>query len=213
MCRKVETKVSSVLVLFVCFIFWIGGPGCGQTGTEAISLSVPRGYVATVELDMDGRRVGFGPFVGYYFKPEEPADLTRLEFVCFNEQLFYTRDMPENAKLFEGEAVFTRLPEADMSLPAEHRINPVFFPDVPEKWLQTRPSPQDAFLHFHSCYDAAGPVRAGYWIRHEGMATFTYDMGGRVGPDSPLYHKVQPGVDKAFARIMEFDRGPARLQN
>jgi hypothetical protein len=40
------------------------------------------------------------------------------------------------------------------------------------------------------------------------MAAFTYDMGGRVGPDSVLYHKVMPGSDKAFARIIEFDRGP-----
>ena len=127
MCRRAETKMSSALVLFVCFMFWIGGSGCAPTGTDAISLSVPRGYVSIIELDMDGRRVGFGPFVGYYFKPKEPGDLTRLAFICFNEQSFYTRDMPENAKLFEGEAVFTRLPEADMDLPSEHRINPRFF--------------------------------------------------------------------------------------
>ena len=208
MCRKAETALLSVMVLFVCFMFWIGGAGCGQTNNEAMSLSVPRGYVSTVEIDMNGRRVGFGPFVGYYFKPKAPGDLTRLEFVCFNERSFYTRDLPENASLFEGEAVFTRLPDANVTLPVGNRINPVFFSEAPANWLETRPSPEDAFLHFHSCYDVAGPVRAGYWIRHVGMAAFTYDMGGRVGPDSPLYHQVHPGVDKAFARIMEFDRGP-----
>lgn len=37
---------------------------------------------------------------------------------------------------------------------------------------------------------------------------FTYDMGGRVGPDSPLYHEVTPGTDRDFAKIMEFDYGP-----
>ena len=63
-------------------------------------------------------------------------------------------------------------------------------------------------MHFHSCYNSQGPVLTGYWLRHEARAEFTYDMGGRVGPDSPLYHKVNSGVDKAFGRIIEFDRGP-----
>ncbi|MDY6903527.1 MAG: hypothetical protein SWH61_02470 [Thermodesulfobacteriota bacterium] len=209
MSQKAETNPLTVLLLVVCgMLLSGGGPGCSQSDNGTTSLSVPRGYAATLEIDLQGRRVGFGPFVGYYFKPKEPGDLTRLEFVCFNEQSFYTRDLEENAMLFAGEAVFTRLPEADMTLPAENRINPVFFSDAPEEWLQSRPSPQDTFLHFHSCYDAAGPVRSGFWIRHVGKAAFTYDMGGRVGPESPLYHQVRPGVDKAFARIMEFDRGP-----
>jgi len=61
-----------------------------------------------------------------------------------------------------------------------------------------------------SCYDATGPVRAGCWFRHEARASFTYDMGGRVGPGSPLYHEVTPEPDREFARIIEFDRGPFR---
>jgi hypothetical protein len=35
-------------------------------------------------------------------------------------------------------------------------------------------------------------------------------MGGRVGKDSPLYHRVSSGPDRDFARIIEFDRGPEK---
>lgn len=185
-----------------------GLTGCGDSGSSPMTLDVPRGYGATLEIDLDGHRVGFGPFVGYYFRPVSPNDLTRLEFICLNERSFYTRDLPENARLFEGEAVLTRLPDAGRPLPDARRINPVFFPEAPEEWKNTRPAPRDEFVHFHSCYDAQGPVLTGYWVRHVGTATFTYDMGGRVGQDSPLYHDVSPGVDKGFGRIIEFDRGP-----
>ncbi|MCF8024948.1 MAG: hypothetical protein K9J79_09320 [Desulfobacteraceae bacterium] len=204
--RRAEINAPTLLILFL-ILGLAGVTGCGRSGDKSISLDVPRGYVAALELNLDGRRVGFGPFVGYYFKPESPDDLTRLKFVCFNERSFYTRDMPENAKLFEGEAVLTRLADVGRDLPDRDRINPVFFPDSPEEWLKTRPSPQDEFIHFHSCYDAQGPVLVGFWVRHVGTAAFTYDMGGRVDPGSPLYHRVEPGVDKDFARIMEFDRG------
>ncbi|MEE4363104.1 MAG: hypothetical protein V2J08_04175, partial [Desulfotignum sp.] len=156
------------------------------------------------------RVLGFGPFVGYYFKPENPEDLTRLTFVCYNEDSFYTRDLPGNALLFEGDAVLAELVDTGFRLPSDDRINPVFFRDAPRKWVNDRPRPQDEYLHFHSCYDGLGPVRAGFWIRHEGKAAFTYDMGGRVGADSPLYHAVRPGIDKQFATIMEFDAGPDR---
>jgi hypothetical protein len=33
----------------------------------------------------------------------------------------------------------------------------------------------------------------GYWLRHTAKARFTYDMGGRVSPDSPLHHRLAPG--------------------
>jgi hypothetical protein len=49
----------------------------------------------------------------------------------------------------------------------------------------------------------------GYWLIHEATASFTYDMGGRVTPESPLFHETSPGVDTAFAHIVEFDQGPA----
>jgi hypothetical protein len=74
--------------------------------------------------------------------------------------------------------------------------------------VNDRHRPQDEYRHFHSCYDGQGPVLAGLWIRHKGNASFTYVMGGRVGPDSPLYHEVRPGIDRQFAKIMEFDAGP-----
>ena len=172
--------------------------------------TIPHGYMARLEQMHDGRMIGFGSFVGYYFRPEDPQDLNRLQFVCFNENKFYSSDMPDGAKLYEGEAVRTALPDAGIALPAELRINPIFFEDTPEAWRDARPEPQDEFLHFHSCYDGVGPVRTGYWVRHVAVTDFTYDMGGKVGKDSPLHHEVQKGVDQKFARIIEFDRGPGK---
>ena len=187
--------------------------GCpGPQKDKGTSLKVPKGYVARLDIQLKDRLLGFGPFVGYYFKPLNPEDLTRLSFVCYNEDSFYTRDLPENTLLFEGEALLTQLVDTGFPLPSENRINPVFFGDAPGKWLNDRPRPRDEYLHFHSCYDGLGPVLAGYWIRHEGKASFTYDMGDRIGPDSPLYHEVHPGIDKQFAKIMEFDAGPAPRQ-
>jgi hypothetical protein len=90
----------------------------------------------------------------------------------------------------------------------QNRINPVSFEQAPPQWLQSRPQPADVYLHFHSCYDARGAVRQGYWLRHVGVAEFTYDMGGRVSIDSILYHRVKKGEDRDFARLIEFDRGP-----
>lgn len=188
----------------------LAAAGCGP-GEQAVPLEVPRGYLASLRLEAEGRLLGFGPFVGYYFRPEEPADLTRLRFVCFNERQFYTRDLPANALLFEGEARLATLPELGMPLPrGEERIQPVLPGEIPPGWLATRPAPQAEFVHFHSAYDGTGPVRTGYWLRHRAVAAFAYDMGGRVGPGSVLYHRVEPGVDLGFPPLVEFDRGPAR---
>jgi len=63
--------------------------GCrSDQGIDASSggvVAVPHGYMARLEQVHDGRMIGFGPFVGYYFRPENPMDLSRLRFVCFNE--------------------------------------------------------------------------------------------------------------------------------
>jgi len=172
---------------------------------------VPHGYVSRLEVTWEGRRYGFGPFVGYFFRPDDPSDLTRLRFLCYNERSFYASDAPENALLYEGEAVLAALPEVGFAPPSEGgRIRPVLFADVPAPWLATRPEPQAEFVHFHSVHDAAGPASVGYWLRHEAQRSFTYDMGGRVGPEGPLYHAVLPGPDVAFAHLVEFDRGPNR---
>jgi hypothetical protein len=197
------------LSFFVSVILSASVVGC-STHDSKVPLRIPRGYVSTLEVEINGRLCRFGPFVGYYFRPVDPADLTRLKFVCFNERLFYTNEQPANAMLFRGDGQQVTLPETGPMTPsAEARMQPVFFRDAPQAWLETRPAPKDEFVHFHSCYDALGAVRHGYWLRHDAVAAFTYDMGGRVGPGSPLYHKVEPGVDKGFARIVEFDRGPA----
>lgn len=196
--------------LTVFLLLWI--EGCLPRTDNEVELKIPRGYAAMLEIKLNGKLYGFGPFVGYYFRPEDPEDLSRLAFVCFNERGFYTKDVPFNELLFEGEARLATLPENDEVLISSDtmRIYPIFFSEAPIQWLDGRPEPQDEFVHFHSCYDSQGPVLTGYWLRHEGRTTFTYDMGGRVGPESLLYHKVNPKVDKAFARIIEFDRGPKR---
>jgi len=181
--------------------------GCSTPETTSSALEVPRGYVPVLELEIEGRLLSFGPFIGYYFRPRDPDDLSRIDFVCFNERSFYTRDLPENALLFEGDALLTTLADTGFMPESSQRITPVFFEDAPLQWLKQRPCPQDEFVHFHSCHNAVGPVLTGYWIRHIGKDEFIYDMGGRVTPDSVLYHDVRPGPDKSFARIVEFDRG------
>ncbi len=113
-------------------------PAQETDGASDEAVSVPHGYMARLEQVHDGRMIGFGPFVGYYFRPEDPQDLARLRFVCFNENKFYSSDMPAGAKLYEGWAVRTTLPEADIDIPTEDRINPVFFEDAPEAWRRSR---------------------------------------------------------------------------
>lgn len=176
------------------------------------TIVVPHGYMARLEQVHENRLIGFGPFRGYYFRPRDPKDLSRLVFVCFNEDGFYSSDMPAGARLFEGTAVRVTLPRADFEIPVKNRINPVFFADAPQKWLESRPEPRDEYLHFHSCYNGSGPVLTGYWLRHTAMAVFIYDMGGRIAENSPLYHRVQKGVDRDFAKIIEFDKGPQKAR-
>ncbi|MEE4607860.1 MAG: hypothetical protein V2L15_03150 [Desulfobacteraceae bacterium] len=209
-------KTTILAVLLICAHTAVMS-GCrsdpetdGADGSSGDVVIVPHGYMARLEQVHEGRMIGLGPFVGYYFRPEDPEDLSRLRFVCFNEDQFYSSDMPDGAKLYEGTAVRATLPRADGVIPARDRITPVFFEEAPEAWRDTRPEPRDEFVHFHSCYDAAGPVHTGYWIRHVAVSDFTYDMGGRVGPQSPLYHRVHKGPDRNFARIVEFDRGPQK---
>lgn len=196
------------MVLAACLLA-VWAAGCGNGSRGEVELDIPRGYMAILTVEQEGRVYGFGPFVGYYFRPGDPHDLSRLRFVCFNEGGFYSAEAAKNERLFEGEAILVSLPDIGVKPPSgSERIQPVFFGDAPAAWLETRPEPQNEFVHFHSCYDARGPVLRGYWLRHKGVVDFTYDMGGRVGPDSPLYHEVRKGVDRDFARIVEFDSGP-----
>ena len=196
------------MVFAVCLLA-ICTADCGSGKPGEVGLDIPRGYLPTLTVEWEGRLCRFGPFVGYYFRPENPQDLSRLGFVCFNEAGFYSSNAARNERLFEGEAILVSFPDIGIKTPSgSERIQPVFFHNAPAEWLETRPEPQGEFVHFHSCYDAQGPVLCGYWLRHKAVSDFTYDMGGRVGPDSPLYHQVRKGVDTDFARIVEFDRGP-----
>ena len=197
-----------VMVLAACLLA-VAAAGCGSGTPTEVELDIPRGYMPTLTVEQGGRLYNFGPFVGYYFRPENPQDLSRLQFVCFNEGGFYSSNAAINEKLFVGEAILVSFPDTGVQpLSGSERIQPVFYEDAPAEWLETRPEPQSEFVHFHSCYDAQGPVLYGYWLRHRAVVDFIYDMGGRVGPDSPLYHQVRKGMDKNFARIVEFDSGP-----
>lgn len=207
--KSVYHILTLMVVVLPGILTLAGCPAANEPDAASIAdPTPPHGYMARLEQIHDGRMIGFGPFVGYYFRPNDPRDLSRLQFVCFNENRFYSSNIADGAKLYEGEAVRATLPDAGIALPTKDRINPIFFEDAPEAWRASRPEPQDAFLHFHSCYNGAGPVRTGYWIRHVAVSDFIYDMGGRVGKESPLYHRVQIGPDLAFARIIEFDKGP-----
>lgn len=183
---------------------------CGRDRKDPAAPDLPRGYTEVLCLDSRGSRYCFGPFVGYYFKPVDPGDLSRLKFICLNEEGFYTSDLPDNSRIFEGEARLARLPDTGDPLPDTARISPVFFKDAPRAWRNSRPGPRNEFVHFHSCYDSQGPVLTGFWLRHRALADFTYDMGGRVGESSPLYHRTFSGPDRAFPRLIEFDRGPGQ---
>jgi hypothetical protein len=200
--------VGSLTAVLAAVLFAAGCSGGPPDDPGNVELKPPKGYMSVLSLELDGVRYDFGPFVGYYFRPEDPEDLTKLRFVCFNERNFYTLDLPENALLYEGTAVLEELSSIPEAIPLQGgRIRPVFFDEAPEAWLQSRPEPRDEYVHFHSCRNAAGPSFYGFWIRHVAAADFTYDMGGRVGPDSPLFHEVKKGVDRDFARIVEFDFG------
>ncbi len=178
--------------------------------TAAAAVETPRGYYRQLEFLYHGQQLSFGPFVGYYFKPHNGDDLTRLDFLSYNERQFYTDQLPTDSLLFKGEAVLATLARVRAIPTATQRITPVFFDQAPPQWLQGRPAPQEEFLHFHSAYDRNGAVYAGYWLRHRPVSAFTYNMGGRVGADSPLYHQAEPGALQRFPRIIEFDAGPLK---
>jgi hypothetical protein len=173
----------------------------------APAVATPRGYYPQLELLYQGQQLSFGPFVGYYFRPENGDDLTRLRFRCYNERQFYTDQLPADTLLFEGEAILSSLPRVQAQARSDARIEPVFFAEAPPEWLETRPAPQDQFVHFHSAYSASGPSYTGYWLRHQPVRSFIYNMGGRVGADSPLYHQATPGEPQHFPHIIEFDAG------
>lgn len=171
-------------------------------------LEPPRGYYRQLEFVYHGQRLSFGPFIGYFFKPQDGDNLTRLDVLSYNERQFYTDQLPTDSLLFKGEAVLATLDRVRAIPPAEQRITPIFFDQAPPQWLQGRPTPQEQFIHFHSAYDHNGAVYTGYWLRHQPVSTFTYNMGGRVGKSSPLYHQAEPGAPQRFPRIIEFDAGP-----
>ncbi|WP_027371630.1 hypothetical protein [Desulfovermiculus halophilus] len=196
----------TIFCLTACIWMMLGPQGAVLAESPG---EIPRGAMQRLIVEHQGRVYEFGPFVGYYFWPQDCTDLSRLNFACRNERQFYTRDLPEDTLLFTGQARFACLPGDAPYVPKQgRRMRPVFPGDIPASWLATRPEPRDEFVHFHSAYNAQGPAACGFWLRHTAKESFTYDMGGRVGSDSVLYHQVQPGVNKDFPLLVEFDRGP-----
>lgn len=204
------SRQVTILRVMVGLMFWV----CWTFLSPAMATAeedgqIPRGAMQRLIVEHQGRVYEFGPFVGYSFWPDDPTNLASLNFACRNERRFYTLDLPANTLLFTGQAVFGCLPADTPYMPEKgRRMRPVFPEEIPEEWLAQRPEPKEEFSHFHSCYNSQGPVVCGYWLRHVAKEAFTYDMGGRVGPDSVLYHQVQPGVDKDFPLLVEFDQGP-----
>jgi hypothetical protein len=174
------------------------------------AVETPRGFYSQLEFLYHGQLLSFGPFVGYYFKPDNGDNLKQLEFRCYNERQFYTDQKPVDALLFEGVALLGTLPRVRDLPRSNARIEPVFFDQASPEWLQSRPSPQDQFVHFHSGYDETGPSYTGYWLRHQAVDSFTYNMGGRVDKSSPLYHQTEPEEPERFPHIVEFDAGPQK---
>lgn len=88
--------------LALCFA--LAACGTDPTQRPPEKPMVPRGYVDRLEFQVDDRVLSFGPFVGYYFKPASGNDLSQLDFLCFNERSFYTRDLPAGALLYSAQA-------------------------------------------------------------------------------------------------------------
>ena len=196
-----------ILLVGMCLVL----TACQDQPSSETPPQVPRGYYAQLELVHAGKQLSFGPFVGYYFKPIQYNDLTKLEFICFNERGFYTDDLSNGELLFTGKAVLTTLPDDHPKPEPTQRINPVFFAEAPQEWLVTRPEPKEQYVHFHSAYDKLGATFTGYWFRHQPESSFTYNMGGRVSADSPLFHQASPDQPQNFPHIVEFDFGPDNI--
>ena len=96
-----EATILTLLLTVACAVAMSGCRSDQDIDGSAGVVAVPHGYMARLEQVHDSRMIGFGPFVGYYFRPEDPSDLSRLQFICFNEKRFYSSDMPDGAKLFE----------------------------------------------------------------------------------------------------------------
>lgn len=197
-----------ILLVGMCLVL----TACQDQPSSGAPPQVPRGYYAQLEVVHAGKQLSFGPFVGYYFKPVQYNDLTQLQFICFNERGFYTDQLPAGTLLFTGKAILATLPDNHPKPEPRQRINPVFFADAPQEWLATRPEPKDEYVHFHSAYDSKGATLTGYWLRHHPERDFTYNMGGRVAADSPLFHHASPNQQQNFPRIVEFDFGPDHIE-
>lgn len=197
-----------ILLVGMCLVL----TACQDQPSSGAPPQVPRGYYAQLEVVHAGKQLSFGPFVGYYFKPVQYNDLTQLQFICFNERGFYTDQLPAGTLLFTGKAILATLPDNHPKPEPRQRINPVFFADAPQEWLATRPEPKDEYVHFHSAYDSKGAALTGYWLRHHPERDFTYNMGGRVAADSPLFHHASPNQPQNFPRIVEFDFGPDHIE-
>ena len=76
--------------------------------------------------------------------------------VCFNENRFYSSDMPDGAKLYEGTALLVTLPPTDISLPNENRSHPLFFQEAADVWRNSRPEPQDELFIFTPATTVSG---------------------------------------------------------
>ncbi|MGD9948854.1 MAG: hypothetical protein AB7U29_10290 [Desulfobulbus sp.] len=68
--------VTTLTLLLTCACATVL-PGCrsdksevGSKGSPDGIVAIPHGYMARLEQVHDGLMIGFGPFVGYYFRPD-----------------------------------------------------------------------------------------------------------------------------------------------
>ena len=72
-----KTTILTVLLTCTCAAVIFGCRSVkGEIESDSIPdgvVAIPHGYMARLEQVHDGRMIGFGPFVGYYFRPETPG--------------------------------------------------------------------------------------------------------------------------------------------
>jgi len=67
-------KATTLILLLICVCAAVmsgcrsGQEADGSDGSSGGVVTVPHGYMARLEQVHDGRMIGFGPFVGYYFR-------------------------------------------------------------------------------------------------------------------------------------------------
>ena len=182
------------MLFFAAAIF-----GCADKKEAGVSLQIPRGYVQVMEIEVDGRRVRVGPFVGYYFQARKSAGpgppairlLQRKKFLhpghAGKRQAFRGRGNspdpagyrppPAPGERIESSRYSSRtLPTAGYRRARNHRTNMCIF--IPATTPQGRPGTATGFAmsqpqHSRTTWAAGSQKTARYSIRLRSQARWT----------------------------------------